>query len=705
LQEEFKVAKAKLATRAHLAPGVRVWTTHSGLILLSSKGCFRLSGPSAEFFVSEALPALNQAGTAASSNAWTEETSAFAQSLVKAGILDDLSSSSHSESKIPVPSSALEMGVACVRRTPLADAVVDLLRQQGILIMGEPKENALVFADLCALDSVNARQLAHDLHKKGCRSISFWKHGPESFYGPFVHPGRTACWRCFEQRFSDSLTNADAQSDSDLQSSAKVVADNLLLALHYPDATPYSSVLVERGDFFSAHAVLPVPSCEVCNFTDPSNLFPVVLAHSPHVPEDLRPLADPRGGIVRQLLLFESDGAEAPRVPCCCSVRIAPVPNGNGPHPEIRGEGKGATTKDAVRGAIGEGVERYSASIWRASELILSSYNRLHTNAFDPRSLVLYNDTQYASSTFPYAPFDPDRPLYWKAGKWLDTGESAYLPAISTYMNFPVAPADCFTQTTSNGLAAGSTVEDATLRALYELIERDAFMLFWLARLPALPIDIDDRDELVHRALVEVAGLGARIELYLIDVGTGHPTIVCLGLGDGKSWPGVTVGLGTHADIDIALRKAVFEHNHYGSYIRNLMLSHSQNEIRNEDEVKVALDHGLYYLNPAHANALDSFRAKINQPTPLAQLRTRYQQQASLPACVSCLAEAGIRTAVVDLTPPDVKLAPLRVVRVFGTWMQPIHFGAANWRLNNPRLQRLLINLINGANTTPHPIA
>ena len=45
-----------------------------------------------------------------------------------------------------------------------------------------------------------------------------------------------------------------------------------------------------------------------------------------------------------------------------------------------------------------------------------------------------------------------------------------------TYYNFPTAAQDSFCQTTTNGLAAGIGLADATLRAVLELIERDVFI-------------------------------------------------------------------------------------------------------------------------------------------------------------------------------------------------------------------------------------
>jgi ribosomal protein S12 methylthiotransferase accessory factor len=340
--------------------------------------------------------------------------------------------------------------------------------------------------------------------------------------------------------------------------------------------------------------------------------------------------------------------------------------------------------------------------LWNPAALIYVPYEELANRAFDPRWLVLYDDEQYQMPNFPYAPFDPKRPIHWTTGRWLDTGEPVAIPALATYMNFSAPNSERFGQTTSNGLAAGASLQDATLRALYELIERDAFMLFWLARRPATRIAPHGCNAVTLEALLRVQRLGARTELFLVDAGTKHPTVVCVGLGDGQLWPGVTIGLGTHADIDVALQKAVLEHGHFGTYMRRLMQEGKYDRITAPDGVLTALDHALYYMEPARASALTTFQGGTEAPASLTELRAKYRQTATVATCVARLRDAGIRAAAVDVTSPDVALSPLRVVRAFGTYMQPIHFGLANRRLKNPRLQRLLTD---AAETCPHPIA
>ena len=351
-------------------------------------------------------------------------------------------------------------------------------------------------------------------------------------------------------------------------------------------------------------------------------------------------------------------------------------------------------------GAIGEGVERYAGSLWNPRKLAKGSVRKLGDRAFDPKWLVLYDREQYARQGFAFQPMESNAPMLWVEGQWLDTGVAVLVPAQATYLGF-TGDEITFGQTTSNGLAAGNSFEDAALRALYELIERDAFMLHWLARLTGERIDPHGCDVVSRKALDEVQRLGAQMELYLLDLNAGYPTVVCLGLGDGVSWPGATIGLGTHADVDVALRKAVLEHGHYGLYIRKLMREGRHLLVRAPEDVISSLDHGLYYCHVNNAGGLDDLRqAQIS--VKLADLRKRYREEPSLKACVARLSAAGIRTAAVDVTTPDLAMTRLSVVRVFGTYAQPIHFGFGYERRNSARLKALLNRPIQ---TMPHPIA
>lgn len=669
---------------------MRIVASRDGAIVSTSKGLFQLNNYSAGRLISEVLPSLY--GARFSCDSWRDLVAQLEQADIVRASARQLQAQA-----------ATELRVAVIPSTPVMLAVTDHLYHFGIHSTESIGDGTFVVVDLSGTDTDNSLQIAREIHRRGCRSFSVWKRGRETLYGPLVDPLRTACWNCCRLRLSDSLAGEDHELVEDDLTRARIIAENVFLAVRYRDVAGYGCVVIDNGQTSSLHSVVPMPWCQVCGAAPAAaaaRLAP--LTHSLHVPQEFRVLADPRGGIVRQLILHDGNEAESLPMPLCCSALIGSYQDGTRSHPEINGEGKGATRADAVRSAIGEGIERYAASLWHPSALMYAPFIQVADRAFDPRWLVLYDDEQYAQPGFAFEPFDAERPIHWTTGHWLDTGEAVQVPALATYMNFPAPPPERFCQTSSNGLAAGATFEDAALRALYELIERDALMLFWLARRPAQRIAENGCDQVVSQALRAVQRLGARTELFVIDSGTEHPTVVCMGLGDGRSWPGATIGLGTNPDIDTALRRAVLEHGHFGFYLRRLMRERRHEKIRHREDVRTNLDHALYYVHPENVRALECFRNLSQLPVSLAELRTRYHQSATLSTCVCRLRESGVRTAAVDITSPDVALAPIRVVRAFGIHLQPIHFGFCNRRLQNPRLHRLLSG---EAATDPHPLA
>ncbi|REG48760.1 ribosomal protein S12 methylthiotransferase accessory factor [Paraburkholderia sp. BL6669N2] len=588
--------------------------------------------------------------------------------------------------------------VSISRQTNLARQVTALLATAGIEIGTQVRNGDFVVSDLSDLDDDESHCIAKDLHRRGCPSISIWRRGAETFLGPVTAPGWSACWHCARERLADSLID-DIGGVADDPAIARAVADNVILAIRYPDVAGYGC-LVAKHESTTLHAILPMPWCATCGGKMALQRW-APINHSMLVPEAFRALADRRAGVVRQLFVFSGDGSDTPALPICASALMAqPARRRVEKESILQGEGKGSTQEEALLGAIGEGVERYAASLWNHANLTKGSFNELGDRAFDPAWLVLYDREQYARSNFAFQPADSNSPMLWATGHWLDTGAKVLVPAQATYINF-AGDEPPIGQTTSNGLAAGISFNDAALRAVYELIERDAFILHWLAGMKGQRVDPADCDDVSRNALDDVRRLGAHMELYLLDCDTGYPTVVCLGLGHGVSWPGATIGLGTHADIDIALRKAVLEHGHYGAYMRRLTREGRHQHVRTPEDVVGSLDHGLYYCHVDNATGLDSLRHAQVRVT-LANLRKRYREESNLTACVARLSACGIRTAAVDVTTPDLALAGICVVRAFGTYMQPIHFGFGYERRNNPRLEALLKGPIQ---TIPHPIA
>lgn len=586
--------------------------------------------------------------------------------------------------------------------------------------------------------------VARFAHQAGITSLTGQLDGLDAMVGPVVVPGQTACWNCWRLR---QLANAEhPETAHALQTSllsqrptrrthtylAPMAAtlghllalEALKLVACYTPSALVGRLLIQNLVTLetTVHTAVRMPWCEVCGGAGESGTPPggAVLdavgeakrsevASGPFEelsnPEDLRRAlagwVDHRAGVIRHLLVDVPDVRE-PELPVTSTAVLASHMQGIGTAegPEMT-SGKGLSATEAMISAVGEAIERYSAGWYERSRLHRSSFNRLQGEGLDPRRLCLYTEAQYHEPDFPFSRFDPDQPIEWTRGCWLDGGEPVWLPALPTYFNFQVCRQEQFCQVTSNGLAAGARLDDACLRAVCELVERDAFMLTWLGRRPGQKILPDGTLDLgTHEVMRQLTEWGVQVELYLLEAGISIPTVVCLGLGDGQHYPGVTVALAAHPSPRIAVRKAVLEQGQVGPYTRRLMLRAEHAIPRCPEEVRTLTDHALYYVPRERAELFDFLRNGGGDSVPLAALAE--PEDVSLRICKERLQEAGVRVAIADLTAPDVATGPFRVVRALGEDLQPIDFGFTVRRLANPRLDAMLSGEVN---PYPHPLA
>ncbi|KYF90535.1 hypothetical protein BE20_17365 [Sorangium cellulosum] len=584
--------------------------------------------------------------------------------------------------------------------------------------------------DLLVLQGV-----ARFAHATSTPSLSAHLEGLEAVIGPAVFPGETACWNCC--RLRRLATSDQPEADHALQATllagrtgrrARTYLAPTPALLGHAVALAAVDLLVNRAASrlaghlviqslidleASFHAVLQMPWCPICGGAagalgaGSARRGSRARLRDARDPAELRRMlagvVDPRTGIVQRLALGAMHPALAPEAPIIASAVLSNSTDGAAharccDEPEV-GTGKGTTAVEALIRATGEAVERYSARLFDEQGLLRAPVAEMQGDFVAPEQLCLYGEEQYARPGFPYARLDPTAPIEWVLGHWLDTRAPVHVPALPTYYGDCAGPDAYFCQVTSNGLAAGPTLEAASMGAALELIERDAFMISWLARRPGRRILPDDSiDPEVHEIARQLGERGARIELYLLDVGIAVPVVMCVGYGDGKRWPGATVSLGAHLSPLTAIRKAVLEQGQIVGYVFRLMAGEELAIPERPEDVRTLEDHAIYYVPPSRAAAFSFLRqgrtvtaAALEEPenVTLSELARRVQA-------------AGLRIAIVDVTSPDLAATPFRVARALGPGFQQIHFGHELARLGNPRLRSMAPH---GINPDPHPMA
>jgi ribosomal protein S12 methylthiotransferase accessory factor len=311
--------------------------------------------------------------------------------------------------------------------------------------------------------------------------------------------------------------------------------------------------------------------------------------------------------------------------------------------------------------------------------------------AFDPSWLCLYAERQYQRPDFPYRPFDPNRALHWTEGYWLDTHETVLMPAFATHLN-GAFDEEALCQVTSNGLAAGDCLEDAARRPALELYEPDAFLASWSSLRPGVAVALDEIDPQIAEIVRHLEGRGAKLEVYLVAQGNPAFVAVCAGLGDGRDWPAVTLGLGGGGSMRNAVSKAILEHGQTGPFFARIWRNRELPIPASAEQIRTLQDHALYYCDPNHAQQFHRWRNSVGNRNPIV-----WDINGENPA-----SRLKVRIAIADLTPPDVAEGPFRVVRAIARGLQPIYYGCGFERTYTSRLQALLKG--HEPNLAPPPI-
>ena len=193
--------------------------------------------------------------------------------------------------------------------------------------------------------------------------------------------------------------------------------------------------------------------------------------------------------------------------------------------------------------AIGEGLERYSAGVYRRSKLDGGS-ERTRKRPVSPSRFVRPESFETP---------DPEQRIEWIEGCDLASDEPVSLPA--EFVCFP-PPSRRYRPPITTGLGLGNSTVEAVLSGLYEVIERDGTMLAWYSSFEPLGLAVDDEAfaELTRRASAESLTVTPLLVTQDIDV----PVIAVAVHREGE-WPQFAVGSAAGLDPTAAARSALAE--------------------------------------------------------------------------------------------------------------------------------------------------
>lgn len=226
--------------------------------------------------------------------------------------------------------------------------------------------------------------------------------------------------------------------------------------------------------------------------------------------------------------------------------------------------GFGKDISTVLSKAIGEFLERYCLMLFHKSDLLRGSYFLLRKRGLDvvnPSDFSGFSPTQIEQ--YPKRRFDTESFFHWERVRRLSVDTEAFVPAQFIHWNYDVTQEEsepALVEINTNGAGGGFSAEEAILSGLYELIQRDAFLIFWLNSLTPNKIRPESiPDEKFQQILAESKRYGFECHCLDTTLDSGVPSFIVVITDSSGKGPYFSLGGGCEADPAKALRRALEE--------------------------------------------------------------------------------------------------------------------------------------------------
>ncbi len=499
--------------------------------------------------------------------------------------------------------------------------------------------------------------------------------------GPIFSQGKSACWTCLADRMK---WNRQIKAFLDRKKARCVVASPLSKSLVAPSAIGLAATEIAKaiasgfrtelhhhvvsldllGSTVVRHYVPVRPQCPSCGSKDvrdpdraplPTRLRvggKAVMTSGGYrsvAPAEtiarVRKHVSPLTGVVSQLdriksehpldFTFLAKHSFSPRPEAVQALQVQPVRDSYG---------KGSTADQAEASALMQAVERY-CGIFQGDEIRTSRrfVDFAAGDAILPDDILLSNDPQ---------PFDPSVEIEWSPVWSLRDERFKHLPTSLLYF-FHDASAQNQFNADSNGCAAGNTMEEAILQGFLELVERDAYAIWWYNRLQRAEIDLDRLgDSYVRDLRAQFAAMGR--DLWVLDITSDIdiPVVIAVLHWKESGRECIELAAGAHFDLRIATLRAVTGLNQLLAIARMRRGANATTVADKDDALPVPLRKNTYLLPHGKSVARGARSRKF----------VEMDRRDQVLACIKLAKGLGLDFLVLDQTRPDVGVPVARVI-------------------------------------------
>lgn len=344
----------------------------------------------------------------------------------------------------------------------------------------------------------------------------------------------------------------------------------------------------------------------------------------------------------------------------------------------------------AMLKSLSESFERYAGMIYKNQNFIKGSYSQLREKALDPVEVAAFTKSQLRQKDFERFRFDENTQFNWTEGTSLISGKKILVPAQLVYWNYKLNGELTIHFGLSTGVAGGTSYAGATLRGIYEVVERDSFMIAWLNKLPLKEVDLSHtEDSQIEELTNELKKY--KLELHVFDSSTDVRIHSFIGILIDKNINrpimncGLSAGLNPEKTIITTINEAF-----HGMPWRHEKLSKIGNKKIKPESIVSFDDRTVYWYQKGKLKELNFLLRSRNK------IKISDLENYSTGSCIKDLQfireelkEKNLETIVVDITPRDIKEIGFKEVKVLIPKMQPLYLIEKYRYLGGTRLYQI----------------
>ncbi|MYX01223.1 MULTISPECIES: TOMM precursor leader peptide-binding protein [unclassified Streptomyces] len=609
-------------------------------------------------------------------------------------------------------------GADPLRRALVEETSTPVLDPAGALRLAEGA--AVVVLDSWSLGT--AEELSRHALRRPVSLVPVRGDGALTVVGPVLRPGARGCLACGEYRrlatiggrvpWHSAGLRLEGRPSPAFADAVAVLAASLLDG----DGAVVHVLHTARGTW-STHRLAPMGGCAVCGPLPPDGPGVPEAVFGPDARRAPRPSSDPvslrepnarTGGAGLRGALFDDRFGPVHQIlrteESVHSLTSAYVTYGR--HTRDGGYGRGPDFGSSERVALFEAAERLASMSPTGHRTVLRApYAELGPGrAVDPVRLGLPDPAHHGHPASATVPYTPDLELDWVHGWSLTRDRTTAVPEHVAYWD-PSPGRPRVVYECSNGCGLGNSPAEAALYGLFEVAERDAFLMAWYARTPLRRLSVPDDDPEVAHLVDRAALAGYRVTLFDATNDFQVPAVVAVARHRGRpaSAPRAFVAAGSHHHPSVAVRSAVAEvvtnvvnavHRHRAEpelFDRRRLLP----MLERPERVRTLADHVAVNTLPEALPRLDFLdpdgpEADWRELWPGASARPPSTDvTALLEETVARLADLGLEVVVVPLSESSVRdRLGLHTAKVVVPGSLPMTFGHVNRRTLG--LERLL---------------